>query len=170
MDIILVLLHGHRDYGNIDLLVDAFLPKSILQNVACSVGNVVSYFYSLSHGLDGLCVYNLLGCVEMAHNQAEDPEEHKEQCQTEENDSHGQKRDADSVWVLTLQFSILGLVGLDEILDAGSNVLWRFYAPLVAVSGIALVCSHCRHADGVDKLFGITIVKTDPYRFRHGNR
>ena len=53
----------------------------------------------------------------------EEPEEHEEDCQTEEYDAHGQQGDAKAVGILTLQIGILRLVGLDEVLDAGGDVL-----------------------------------------------
>ena len=37
------------------------------------------------------------------------------------------------------------------------------------MTGIALVCSQCRHRDGVDQLLGIAVVEADPHGFRHGH-
>ena len=105
----------------------------------------------------------------MVHDKAEDPEEEEEQSQTEEHDAHGEQRDADAVRVLALQFGILCLIGLDEVLNAGSDVVSRLHAPLVAVTGIALVCSEGWYGDRVDEFLGVAVIESDPDGFRHGN-
>ena len=123
VDVVLILFQGHRDDGDIDLLVDTLLVEAVLQDIACGVGDVVSHLHRLCDGLDGLCMGHFLSRLKVLHDQSEDPEEHKEQGQTEEHDAHGQQGNADAVWVFTLQFRVFGLVGLDEVLDAGSDVL-----------------------------------------------
>ena len=93
----------------------------------------------------------------MPHNKAEDPEEDKENGQTEEHDTHSQQGDADSIGVLTLQLGIFRLVSLDEVLNTWRHVLRRLHTPFSAVTGIALVSSKGWDRDGVDQLDGFEL-------------
>ena len=131
------------------------------------MGDVVGHLHRLRDGFDRLGVDHLLRCVEMAHQQSEEPEEHEEHGQTEEHDAHGEQGDAEAMWILTLQFGVFGLVGLDEVLDTRCHVLCRLHRPLVAMSCIALVSSQCRNSDRVYQFDSITIIEADPYGFRH---
>ena len=163
--VILVLFQGHRDNCDIHFLVDTLCLQTVLQDVSCGVGYVVGNLYRLRDGLDRLYLCHFLRSVNMAHDESEDPEEQEEQSQTEEHDTHGQQSDTDAMWIVALQLGILGLVGLDEVLNAGCGILCRLYTPGIAMTGIALVCSKGRNGDGVNQFNGITIVEADPYGF-----
>ena len=165
--IVLILLQGHRDDSDIDLLVNALRLQAVLQDVACGVGDIVGDLHGLRYGLDGL--YRLR-CIEVAHDETEKPEEQEEHSQTEEHDAHGKQGDTEAVGILALQFGIFRLISLDEVLDAWCYVLSRLHVPLCCpLTGITLVSSQRRDCDGVDEFLGITVIESEPKGFRHGN-
>ena len=113
------------------------------------MSDIVGHLHSLRDRFDGLGIDHLLSRINMSHDQTEEPEEQEEECQTEEHDTHGKQRNTDTVRILTLQIGVFRLVGLDEVLDAGSDILCRLYAPLVAVTGVTLVCGQGSRAEAV---------------------
>ena len=101
----------------------------------------------------------------MLHDQSENPEEHEEQEQAEEYDAHSQEGDTEAVGILTLQFGIFRFISLDEVLDAGGDVLGRFHTPLVIVTGVALIGCQRGNGDGVDEFYSVAVIETDPNGF-----
>ena len=87
------------------------------------MGDVVGHLHRLGNWLDRLGVNHFLGCIHMPHDETKDPEEYKENGQTEEHDTHSQQGDADSIGVLTLQLGIFRLFSLDVVLNTWRHVL-----------------------------------------------
>ena len=99
----------------------------------------------------------------MTHQHAEEREEQPEEGQTGEHDTHRHDSHRKTVRVLALELIDLALVGLDEVLDAWSDVLGLLQTPALTIAGITLVGCQDGHRDRVDEFHTIAIVQAYPH-------
>ena len=110
--VVLVLLEGHGNDCHIYLLVDALGLEAVLENDICLVAYLLGLLNRLHAGLNGLHIGH---CRAVAHEDAEEGEEHEKEGEAEEHDAHGKNGDAKSMRVFTLQLCRLCLDNVGQV-------------------------------------------------------